>query len=49
MIDNRVLQSVVLLASGLGARQTIHWTLGGFALLLRTCFGSKFVLEILLW
>ncbi|MEK7222841.1 MAG: cytochrome c biogenesis protein CcsA [Pseudomonadota bacterium] len=29
-------------------RPVIHWTLGGFFLLLLAYFGSKFVLEILL-
>jgi ABC-type uncharacterized transport system permease subunit len=33
---------------GWRGRPAIHWTLGGFALLLLAYFGSKFVLEVLL-
>lgn len=33
---------------GWRGRQAIHWTLGGFVLLLLAYFGSKFVLEVLL-
>ena len=33
---------------GWRGRQAIHWTLGGFVLLLLGYFGSKFVLEVLL-
>ena len=33
---------------GWRGRPAIHWTLGGFMLLLLAYFGSKFVLEILL-
>ena len=33
---------------GWRGRPAIHWTLGGFTLLLLAYFGSKFVLEILL-
>lgn len=33
---------------GWRGRQAIHWTLGGFALLLLGYFGSKFVLEVIL-
>lgn len=33
---------------GWRGRPAIHWTLGGFVLLLLAYFGNKFVLEIIL-
>jgi ABC-type uncharacterized transport system permease subunit len=39
---------VVLLAGHWRGCPAIHWTRGGFMLLLLAYFGSKFVLEILL-
>jgi len=33
---------------GWRGRSAIHWTLGGFALLLLAYFGTKFVLEVIL-
>ena len=34
--------------SGWRSRKAIHWTIGGFSLLLLAYFGSKFVLELIL-